>query len=325
MAESKAELVWLQDWHSSKECIYAISIDRENKTVMLAFRGAITKADWGHAWDWNTTRAINPIAEHYPNRLSTIKMHQGFYRYIFRQRKDTRTTKYDEIAARLEYYMDWVGEGCKLLVTGHSLGGALSVLFSFYASTEERFTRCGPIEVVNFGCPLVAGYQLADAFRHQEQAGKIRMARVRCKRDGVPHGPPILFRMSKRGAAFHHVGVDVELPMIRKCCFRFFMGQPQPIIKYMKKESFFSSYVRQLKDYYFWNIPVRPWLIGQFHSLNEHQRRMLLIDRENSRLVKCTLNELYDQELFGKNNDNNSNSASSNSSANSGNTSNTGQ
>lgn len=168
MAESTAELVWLQDWHSSKVRVavvlstestshshtravrnvftpfpsimkrrlsYSHFAGQSPKPIGVSYRHCCftTKREpfndrdsrlclrQGHIWDWNPTRAINPIKEHYPGRLSTIKMHNGFHRYLFRQRKDTGTTKYDEIATKVDHYMNQVGEGCKLLVTGHSL------------------------------------------------------------------------------------------------------------------------------------------------------------------------------------------------------------
>jgi predicted lipase len=88
-------------------------------------------------------------------------------------RKDTATTKYDEITSKLAHYLNLIGEDTTVTVTGHSLGAALATVFSFYASTEERFTRNGAIETVTFGAPFVGGFKFAEAVRHQEDTGKL--------------------------------------------------------------------------------------------------------------------------------------------------------
>ena len=67
---------------------------------------------------------------------------------INRQRKDTLTRKYDEIANKVnEYGEKMIGRDFTVCVNGYSLGGALAALFGFYASTEERFIRNGPVKV----------------------------------------------------------------------------------------------------------------------------------------------------------------------------------
>jgi hypothetical protein len=37
LVESKAEMVWLNDWHNTHECTYAISVDKGKKQVLLSF------------------------------------------------------------------------------------------------------------------------------------------------------------------------------------------------------------------------------------------------------------------------------------------------
>lgn len=121
MATSTNQLVWFHDWHTAKECTYGISLDREQKTVMVIFRGAITKADWGHAFECNHVPVLNPIQEDYEKKLKYIRIHSGFHRYLFRKRKDTGTTKYQEIADKAAYYFQKAGPKYRVMVCGHSL------------------------------------------------------------------------------------------------------------------------------------------------------------------------------------------------------------
>ena len=150
-------------------------MDRSKKIVSVIFRGAITKADWQHNFDYTRVSVENPVQDDYEGKLRFIQMHGGFNKYLFRHRRDTNTSKYCEITTKLaQYCAAFSGGDYKVVVCGHSLGGALSTIFSFYASCDERFTKNGPIEVITFGCPLLAGYQMHDAFRHQEDCGKLR-------------------------------------------------------------------------------------------------------------------------------------------------------
>ena len=291
MAESRTELVWLHDWHIQKECTYAISVDREENAVVVIFRGATTYTDWEHSVHWSTIKAQNPIQHDYPKKNQYIKMHGGYHRYLFRQRKDTRSTKYDEIASKVHDYGTQLGDNYRLVVTGHSLGGALTNIFAFYASLEDRFTRNAPIQAVTFGCPRMAAYQFIDAIRHQEDAGKLQIARFHNEKDAITHLPPHVWQYSKRGAKFYHVGLDVKLPLIRKNVFRL-LGQPQPRVRFLDPESWRASYARQWREFYGFNIPVRPWMLANHHSLMEHQKRMHL-SNDDSPLFKYTLSELY--------------------------------
>lgn len=76
--------------------------------VAVVFRGAITRADWSHAGDFKTKRCDNPVSESYAGKEECLRIHRGFYMYLFRGRKDTFTTKYDEIATKGTYaFFSW--------------------------------------------------------------------------------------------------------------------------------------------------------------------------------------------------------------------------
>ena len=295
MAESSAELVWLHDWHPQKECTYAISIDHDEKTVFVIFRGATTYSDWEHSLYWSAAKVDNPVEQDYPGKCNQIKLHGGYYRYLFRRRKDTGSTKYHEIAAKVDAYGSTLGDDYRLVVTGHSLGGALTNIFAFYASFEERFTKGAPVRAVTFGCPKMAAYQFVDAIRYQEDAGKLQIARLHNEKDAITHLPPHFWRCSSRGAKYYHVGLDVKLPLVRMNCFKM-LRQPQPKVQFLDRESWLASYTRQWREFYGFNIPVRPWMLANHHSLMEHQKRMRLAGSD-SPLVTHTFDEMYQQRM----------------------------
>lgn len=180
MAESSARVVWMNDWYPLKDLTYAIAVDKDKRRVLVVFRGAITKQDWARAVESRNLKNVeNPIDEDYDDKSSTVDICSGFYQYLFRVRKDTGTTKYDEITNMVcEYGKERIGEKFHLVLTGHSLGGALSTVFSFFASADERFTRHGPVKCFNFGSPYVGGLKFQTAFHHQERQHKLIYARL---------------------------------------------------------------------------------------------------------------------------------------------------
>jgi len=186
-----------------KDLTYAIAVDKEKRRVLVVFRGAITKQDWSRAVESRNFSSVqNPIEEDYDDKTATIDVSSGFYQYLFRVRKDTDTTKYDEIAnMACEYGKERIGDKFHLVVTGHSLGGALSTVFSFFASTDSRFTQHGPVKCFNFGSPYVGGRKFLMAFHHQEQMQRLQYARFFNHNDIVAH-LPFNFRLTKVHSLF---------------------------------------------------------------------------------------------------------------------------
>jgi len=184
LVQSKSKVVWLNDWYPLKDLTYAVSVDEGKKRVMVVFRGAITTSDWGAATDNTLQRTPNPVKDNFKGKKAYIKFHRGFFLYLFRRRKDTETCKYDEIITVVDRYGRQIADdNYEVFVTGHSLGGALATVFSFFASTEERFIKSGPIKCITFGAPMVGGYAFADSFRFQEQKRKLMLARFHNSRD----------------------------------------------------------------------------------------------------------------------------------------------
>ena len=301
MVKSKTRIVWLQDWFPIKDPIYGIAIDKEKKRVLVVFRGAITRPDWGHAVDHTLIHTRNPIKGNYEGRTATIKLHRGFYRYLLRTRKDTMTRKYDEIANKVyEYGSKMIGDDFTVTVNGYSLGGALSMLFGFYSSTDERFTRNGPVKIFTYGAPYMGGHTFADAFRHQEKSRKVQCARFYNNNDVVAH-LPVNVKITKRGSPFVPVGVDVKLyPVPGQVTCR---GFRSPHFNYNKKQPPVKAYLTALRMNCFLNM-TWPWNIQPTHALPELQKRLLMAVQQakeaDDPLLHRTLDDLYEALVYKK-------------------------
>jgi hypothetical protein len=234
----------------------------------------------------------NPIEEDYQDKSPYIDVHTGFYRYLFRIRKDTGTRKYDEIKTVVhEYGSKLIGDDYRLIVTGHSLGAALSTVFGLFASADERFTSRGPIKMYTFGSPYVGAKNFLMAFRHQELTRKIQYLRMHNVRDGVAHMP-----IGWRGR-FQHVGVSIKIHRLPAGCWKW-RGQRRPTVYYGKEKSNQELYWKAFRENWFFNMPL-PWNTAKAHTLHELRKRLLpaveLLDEER---LNITLDQLYEELVY---------------------------
>jgi hypothetical protein len=140
------------DEKAKKEIVHAILVNPDRQRVTVVFRGSATPKDFIQDAKISQKKIENPVykmmdkddAEGMP---ATINVHTGFYQYLFKQDKETKKT-------RIESIMDHVKEQLKenpnfqLYVTGHSLGGALSTLFGFFAAADDEIVKLSPKGVV---------------------------------------------------------------------------------------------------------------------------------------------------------------------------------
>ncbi|KAL7543167.1 hypothetical protein ACHAXR_012860 [Thalassiosira sp. AJA248-18] len=307
MVKSKAKVVWLQDWFPIKDCIYAISVDKIKKRVLVVFRGAITLTDWSHGFDAAMKKGHNPVKDDYEGRKMLLKYHRGFYTYLFRVRKDTSTRKYDEIANKVyEYGTKMIGSDFTVTVNGYSLGGALSVLFGFHASTDDRFTQNGPVKIFSYGAPMAVSHSFADAFRHQEKKRKVQHARFYNSNDVVPY-MPFNVKPTSRGSNFVHVGIDVKLYSVPGSASLW--GSRYPRFHYNKRLSGKAAYWNALKMNALLNMPF-PWQMKDKHGLPELQKRIerAIVVAEAAKTtttkkpyLRSTLDEAYEAMVYKKN------------------------
>lgn len=297
MAESHARIVWVNDWYPMKDLTYAISVDALQKRVMVVFRGAITATDWKSAFNMGFHKIRNPVKEEYEGRKEILRVFSGLYTYLFRKRKDTGTTKYDEIANMANKYgLERIGPDYKLFVTGHSLGGALTHFFSFYASTDKRFTKNGPVKAIAFASPYIGGHSWADAFRHQERKKLLQLVQCRNSSDVIPR-IPANFKIGKRGPLWRHVGIGVTLPPLPS-----FGRKWKPLVHYWGKEKscLDSTYHGFRRNIIFHFAYLRPWTLDRSHTLFELQDRLMYGELNSEEgggfaLLQSTLDELYEQ------------------------------
>ena len=128
-------------------------VAEKNKNLIVCFRGTASKKnintdlrtsriDISSEWDMNKS---------HPYIVKT-KVHKGFW-------KAYSTVRHEMIEAVEKH---WSREMGHVMLTGHSLGGALSILMAFELKTRYQI----PVEVYVFGCPRVGNYRFSEVFNH---------------------------------------------------------------------------------------------------------------------------------------------------------------
>ena len=149
-------MVWFDDL-SQNDVVYGICVNREEKKIIIDFRGTVNAHNWSMNFKFDTNEYRNPVKINYPGREDELSLHSGFALYLLRKRKDTGLSKMDEIFEKIEQIGKEVAPDgdYKLCITGHSLGGALATLCGFYCGSKPRFAHLSTIYIWTFAAPRV--------------------------------------------------------------------------------------------------------------------------------------------------------------------------
>ena len=128
-----------------------IILNHSDKRINLVFRGSDELSDWLHNFFIFKKNINNNI------KVNNIKVHSGFYKLLFNN--NLYTDILNEIIKLTNQYTDY-----KLNVTGHSLGGALATLFSFFLS----YSITSKIYIYSFASPRVGNRIWANIFNNKE-------------------------------------------------------------------------------------------------------------------------------------------------------------
>ena len=295
LIESSIEVVWFSDRHPN-DVVYSICCNRRQKRVSVVFRGTVNSHNWLMNLKFFMTKHPNPIAEDYPRREETLGFHTGYSLYLTRQRKDDSLTKIEEIFQKIDSVgRELAADGeYNLSITGHSLGGGLATILSFYAATNQMFSKVKTIRVFTYAAPRVGKncshysfryftivffthqhifcpgcYGFAQAFQHLERKGKIRMARFSNTRDLIPLIP--FHGMDRMGRSYKHVGMHIRLLGISRLS-QYWLRQALDVT-YPKDDGWWAQLQRSFWASLFMNLNS-PAGYKQTHKLSDYQKRI---------------------------------------------------
>lgn len=159
--------------------------------TVIAFRGTRESVDWSIS----NLKAFPVPLRDCDNEL-IIHVHRGFQRTLDYGDKSTELRSLDAI---VDYLQEYELLNRSVTITGHSLGGALAILF---ATKLRCILQNNPSfnieEIVTFGSPAVG----LKRFKGFYGALNNKTIRVVNQSDAVPFTPPLFY---------HHVGKEVWL------------------------------------------------------------------------------------------------------------------
>jgi len=190
--------------------VFSIIVNRSSKQIILVFRGTFGTT--------KLSKLKNLLVDlrffqHRPKILNKItdrnvKLHRGFCDYLLNDNVDETDQLQQIINILKEVYKYDTENRCykdyELVVTGHSLGGALAQLCSYMlAGLPEMDFIPKPIKAVTFASPVVGNEEFFKSYQDLEKAGKIRHLRVSNNKDFIPGDPPFFKEFVQTGVNIH--------------------------------------------------------------------------------------------------------------------------
>ena len=123
-----------------------------DSSVILAFRGSKEKADWTTNGDALVHYELKPVKKY----GKKVRVHRGWLNATELVHKQFK------LQSEIDKCIKKDGKNRKLLVTGHSLGGAMATLWTYYFRKKNKVQA---VELHTFGAPSAGNKQFVKSFK----------------------------------------------------------------------------------------------------------------------------------------------------------------
>lgn len=205
------------------------------KTVIIAFRGTRENIDW----KVSNLRMLPVLLQNCNTGSQKIKVHQGFQNTLYYKDKSTKCNSFDAVIKHLND-LNLIGNR-KIVVTGHSLGGALATLFTVKLRAKMPVEIKNQLqEIVLFGSPAVG----LKNFRNFYNELNLKTIRIINGSDVVPFTPPLFY---------HHIGQELwirkdKIKNNQNWISRLFYALKLPMKNFIDDHDM-KSYITNIKEY----------------------------------------------------------------------------
>ena len=185
---------WTAKTHENSGTEVILFMHLQQKLAVFAFRGTepTSAVDWAKNFQMNLAEASIGSAK--------FKIHSGFRK------------RYQNVAPWFETEYQGIPDDYTILITGHSLGGAMTTIAAVYASGKLNRP---PVGVITYGSPLVGQRDFKDYYNKVVSCG--RTLRVKAKDDLVTVNPSTLLGYTHVCSAFEvngHQGLFAAFNLI---------------------------------------------------------------------------------------------------------------
>lgn len=300
------------DDRSSDEMVHSVVVNEIKKRVTVIFRGSVTQKDFIQDAKCAQHKMDNPVARLVDNKQHTtenIRVHTGFHEYLF-QENEEGVTRIDQVLGEAKQQLE-KHPGYRLYITGHSLGGALSTLFGFFAAANDDMIALsnGPIVIYSVASPYCGNWKFRMAFQELERQKRVQHLRIANAEDMVTLLPfasaklsafsPLATMMKGAGNLYKHVGIRLQMSQD---------GDHDPFsLFYPKDQSNEDDYNKEItealksgkslaKAFYYCARKDFDTVV-KFHSCEEYEERL---EENKTSMVGVTLDDLYaDKSVVG--------------------------
>ena len=151
------EVEFIHNKETGARCGVYVDKDIESKTIYVAFAGSDSKVDWIRTnFDIEEDVYTVPCTTAPQEKAETLKVHKGFLKAW----KSIEEPVWDKVS---NVMLRSAGSG-RVVVCGHSLGGAMATLASLdlFCKAEARYQKS--LSVITFGSPTVGNTSFRDTF-----------------------------------------------------------------------------------------------------------------------------------------------------------------
>jgi hypothetical protein len=193
--------------------------------INVNFRGSVTIRDWLADASTIMTMVPNPLllidkddsaGGRRIRKGKRLGIHSGFYDYLCgtnrKAASGSKSSKFNTILEHLRSLLQRY-DGYSIRAAGHSLGGALATLFSFFLALEDDDSIHKPVKCVTFASPRVGNTEFSRAFQELEANGQLFCVRVANQNDVVTVVPDGLTccTFCYQHVIYRHVGIELRL------------------------------------------------------------------------------------------------------------------
>jgi hypothetical protein len=205
-----------------------------DETLVIAFRGTRERVDW-----WVSNLKMFPVLlKNCDTKSKKVNVHRGFQRTLYYTDKTTKISSFNAVMKHINDLDLFTNR--KIVITGHSLGGALATLFSVkFRSNTPIIVENQLQEIILFGAPAV-GLKKFKTFYNELNQKTIRIINGS---DVVPFTPPLFY---------HHIGQELwlrknEIKDNKRWIIRLFYALKLPMKNFINDHDM-KNYMARLKE-----------------------------------------------------------------------------